>query len=72
MVLGPTEIEKLLTAYEAALSAITEADELAALPAHKLRHQVAATIMAKAREGDLDPEHLKEAALRKLTSDSFS
>jgi hypothetical protein len=68
MVLGPSEIQKLSTAYEAALSAIIEADGRAKLPAHKLRHQIAATIMDKARHGDFDPDHLKQAALQSLPS----
>jgi hypothetical protein len=36
------------------------------VPAHMIRHKVAAAIMSQARQGDLDPEHLRQAALDSL------
>ncbi|MDB5511398.1 MAG: hypothetical protein JWR08_881 [Enterovirga sp.] len=66
-VFGPSEIACLSSAYDAALSSITEAESMASgLTARELRQQIAAGIIAAAKTGQLDPVCLKEAALHAL------
>jgi hypothetical protein len=71
-VFGPSEIARLSSAYEAAVSSVTEdtADASAALTALEIRRQLASVIIAEAKQGQLDPERLKAAALRSLARPS--
>ena len=66
-VFGPWEIARLSLAYDAALSSVTEdSSRYAGSSARELRRQLASAIIAKAKEGHLDPGLLKEAALASL------
>jgi len=65
-VFGPTEIAKLSSAYDAAVSTVGESDRAAGLTAREVRRQLACVIIAEAQEGELNPERLKEAALLSL------
>ena len=66
-VFGPSEISRLTAAYDAALKSVAQQEGSGSgLTARELKRQVAAGIMAAARNGQLDGEHLKEAALNSL------
>ena len=66
-VFGPYEIARLSSAYDAALSAVTEDNgRSVGLTAREIRRQLACVIIAEAKVGQLDPERLKEAALQSL------
>ncbi len=66
-VFGPSEIARLSSAYEAAVSMLGESsDRAAGLTAREVRRQLACVIIAEAQEGELNPERLKEAALQSL------
>lgn len=65
-VFGPSEITLLSTAYDSALSCITEDGSGVGLTGRELRTQIAVGIIAAAKEGQLDPECLREAALHTL------
>ena len=68
-VFGPTELDSLATAYDAALAAVTDDhDGAARLSGREIRHRVASSIIAAARQGELDPEQLKGAALASLAA----
>jgi hypothetical protein len=66
-VFGPSDIEKLSTAYQAALTTLARRQPglRSGLTEH-IRHQVAAVIMAEAGQGECDPERLWRAALRSV------
>lgn len=67
MVFGPLEISQLTTAYDRALTSITEnLASTSRLTGRELRHRLAASIFAQAQRGQLDPEMLSEGALRSL------
>lgn len=66
-VFGPAEIAQLSSAYDAALSAVNETDSAEwGLTAREVRRQLAAGIIDAARQGQLDADHLKAAALQSL------
>jgi hypothetical protein len=66
-VFGPSEIARLSSAYDAAVSMLRESsDRAAGLTALEVRRQFACVIIAEAQEGELNPERLKEAALQSL------
>ena len=68
-VFGPTEITTLATAYDAALAAVTDDhDGAARLSVREIRRRVASSIMAAARQGELDPTQLKIVALDSLAA----
>ncbi len=63
-VFGPSEINQLATAYNAALASITEDQDLCSgLTAREIRGQVASAIITEATSGQLNSERLKRAAL---------
>jgi hypothetical protein len=65
--LSVSEIATLSSAYDAAISAVTEDDgRSAGLTAREIRRQLACVIIAEAKVGQLDPERLKDAALQSL------
>jgi hypothetical protein len=66
-VFGPSEIATLSSAYDAAVSLVSQsADRAAGLTAREVRRQLACVILAEAQEGELNPDRLKEAALLSL------
>jgi hypothetical protein len=66
-VFGPQELARLSSAYEAAVSTVSQSDERAAgLTEREVRRQLACVIIAEAQEGELNPDRLKEAALESL------
>ena len=66
-VFGPSEIARLSSAYDAAISTVGESsDRAAGLTAREVRRQLACVIIAEAQDGELNPERLKEAALESL------
>ncbi len=66
-VFGPLEIARLSSAYDAAISRVTEDGSSATgLTAREIRRQLAWVIIAEAKQGQLDPERLKDAALQSL------
>jgi hypothetical protein len=71
-VFGPSEIARLSLAYEAAISTVTEETTAPSegLTALEIRRQLASVIIAEAKQGQLDPERLKDAALHSLASPS--
>jgi hypothetical protein len=67
-VFGPSEITQLATAYNSALATINEDHDLCSgLTAREIRGQLASTIIAEAKAGQLNPERLKRAALQSFT-----
>ena len=65
-VFGPPEIARLSTAYEAAVSTVSQSERAAGLTEREVRRQLACVIIAEAQEGELNPDRLKEAALESL------